>query len=619
MTERCAVLVSVDHALECSGAGFGSATVDLLGAHLRHLGYSFVVCLTDTTAKPELVPTRAAVLEAVERCASCCREEDLLVVYFTGFAKPAAGSGGGAGDGLESTALLVMPPAEGRSRAGAQDSVVLLSELLAAATGSETLRRVVFILDVFSSSEVPGTQEITAWRPPQGVAVVTTSQWQGIEASRSGSMFFNALILCLEEIRTASGGKVVVQELAEMMACDLAQRETDILPILLTDGKSAGTAVLADSRAMVEYTYVLICSISVDHTFDLGYIEEQLMGLTQTTGATRADGFQVSVDLILSLIPLEEVQPQGGLARALEAFGAYCSSRGAEAPQLKALKVETDTGVANPGAVITIEEMVVCYFSVDPARFEELLQEVLRHEDTPWLALFSGFHLEDIRSTFQARCLGSLGSFARAQAHMLAEAPMYDLLVERMWMSDSGDILPGSECGDPDRPRPLHKRASTIYRDHTKSAKGTFCSLPSMKLQKSPSTFMLIDGTVFRSLARHRYWVSGVCFNSDDTLLASCSWDRTVIVWNISTGEPHHVLKGHQQIVSCVAFASQRVSPEAYSANWEQSRLFSSDHGILPSARTHARSLPLPSPTSPAGDSSGAGGVVVPQLRLGGS
>ena len=41
---------------------------------------------------------------------------------------------------------------------------------------------------------------------------------------------------------------------------------------------------------------------------------------------------------------------------------------------------------------------------------------------------------------------------------------------------------------------------------------------------------------------------------SDDSLLASCSLDNTIHIWNMSNGAPVAVLKGHSSLVKGVAW-----------------------------------------------------------------
>jgi WD40 repeat protein len=50
-------------------------------------------------------------------------------------------------------------------------------------------------------------------------------------------------------------------------------------------------------------------------------------------------------------------------------------------------------------------------------------------------------------------------------------------------------------------------------------------------------------------LEGHSDWVSAVTFSHDGQLLASASYDRTVRLWNPSTGEQVQTLEGHSDSV----------------------------------------------------------------------
>ena len=50
-------------------------------------------------------------------------------------------------------------------------------------------------------------------------------------------------------------------------------------------------------------------------------------------------------------------------------------------------------------------------------------------------------------------------------------------------------------------------------------------------------------------------YVSSVAFAPDGKTLATGSWDRTVKLWDVTTGKELATLKGHTDAVSSVAFA----------------------------------------------------------------
>ena len=54
-------------------------------------------------------------------------------------------------------------------------------------------------------------------------------------------------------------------------------------------------------------------------------------------------------------------------------------------------------------------------------------------------------------------------------------------------------------------------------------------------------------------LLGHKYGVSGVRFSPRGTVLASCSWDDTIGLWDVQTGTLLAYLQGHTSpVASCV-------------------------------------------------------------------
>ncbi len=70
------------------------------------------------------------------------------------------------------------------------------------------------------------------------------------------------------------------------------------------------------------------------------------------------------------------------------------------------------------------------------------------------------------------------------------------------------------------------------------------------------STAQLADkADLIRTLEGHAGWIRSVAFSSDGTMLASGSYDQTVRVWEVATGEQRQLLAGHTNAVLTVAFA----------------------------------------------------------------
>ena len=61
--------------------------------------------------------------------------------------------------------------------------------------------------------------------------------------------------------------------------------------------------------------------------------------------------------------------------------------------------------------------------------------------------------------------------------------------------------------------------------------------------------------TVQQTLEGHSHWVTSVAFSHDSKLLASVSKDKTVKIWDASTGALQQTLKGHSHMVNSIAFS----------------------------------------------------------------
>jgi WD40 repeat protein len=73
---------------------------------------------------------------------------------------------------------------------------------------------------------------------------------------------------------------------------------------------------------------------------------------------------------------------------------------------------------------------------------------------------------------------------------------------------------------------------------------------------KSVRVWDVSTGKVQSVLEGHTDWVQSVAFSSDGTRIASGSRDKSVWVWDVSTGTVQSVLEGHTSGVSSVAFSS---------------------------------------------------------------
>lgn len=80
----------------------------------------------------------------------------------------------------------------------------------------------------------------------------------------------------------------------------------------------------------------------------------------------------------------------------------------------------------------------------------------------------------------------------------------------------------------------------------------------------------------------HRNWVKHVAYSPDGSWLASASADKSVKVWNSSTGHCEATLQGHMLTVSCVAF-SDELATRLASCSWDKTVcIWDVEHGSRP-------------------------------------
>ncbi len=58
-----------------------------------------------------------------------------------------------------------------------------------------------------------------------------------------------------------------------------------------------------------------------------------------------------------------------------------------------------------------------------------------------------------------------------------------------------------------------------------------------------------------RKFEKHTDFVGGIAFSPDGKILASCSKDQTIILWEVATGSVKHTLKGHTDFVTSVSIS----------------------------------------------------------------
>jgi hypothetical protein len=87
---------------------------------------------------------------------------------------------------------------------------------------------------------------------------------------------------------------------------------------------------------------------------------------------------------------------------------------------------------------------------------------------------------------------------------------------------------------------------------------------------------------VFRlNLCGTFFWTASLAFGPDGSTLATGSNDGTLPFWSAATGRPHAALRGHWDLVRCVAFSG--MSPRG--------RIFSRWKAAAPRTQSHSRRM----------------------------
>lgn len=80
-------------------------------------------------------------------------------------------------------------------------------------------------------------------------------------------------------------------------------------------------------------------------------------------------------------------------------------------------------------------------------------------------------------------------------------------------------------------------------------------TIVSCSRDKTIKFWEVATGYCVKTLQGHDDWVRKVSFNELGTQLVSCSNDQTLRIWDFSTGEYKFVLRGHEHVVECAVFA----------------------------------------------------------------
>ncbi|MDP7238645.1 MAG: hypothetical protein QGI34_18135, partial [Candidatus Latescibacteria bacterium] len=64
-----------------------------------------------------------------------------------------------------------------------------------------------------------------------------------------------------------------------------------------------------------------------------------------------------------------------------------------------------------------------------------------------------------------------------------------------------------------------------------------------------------VTGVEKKSLTNHKHGISSIDFTSNSNLMASGSWDKTVILWSMPACKPKRTLSGHEKAVWDLSFS----------------------------------------------------------------
>ncbi|CAM4670791.1 hypothetical protein PO909_008390 [Leuciscus waleckii] len=89
---------------------------------------------------------------------------------------------------------------------------------------------------------------------------------------------------------------------------------------------------------------------------------------------------------------------------------------------------------------------------------------------------------------------------------------------------------------------------------------------------KTMKMWEVATGYCVKTFTGHREWVRMVRPNQDGTLLASCSNDQTVRVWVVATKECKAELREHEHVVECISWAPETAHPTISEATGSENK-----------------------------------------------
>ncbi len=99
-----------------------------------------------------------------------------------------------------------------------------------------------------------------------------------------------------------------------------------------------------------------------------------------------------------------------------------------------------------------------------------------------------------------------------------------------------------------------HARSMPIEVSNEPIAATSATVVPAIPALIKPNAILRTDFVLDRTLKGHSSWVTSLAFSSDGQRLASGSWDQTVKLWDVSTGE-EHTIGSKMQEVQTLAFS----------------------------------------------------------------
>jgi WD40 repeat protein len=99
------------------------------------------------------------------------------------------------------------------------------------------------------------------------------------------------------------------------------------------------------------------------------------------------------------------------------------------------------------------------------------------------------------------------------------------------------------------------------------------------------------SGACLQTLKGHSEWVSSVVFSHDSTRLASASYNNTIMIWDASSGTCLQMLEGHSGSVTSVAFSHDSTRLASASCDSTVKIWDASSGGCLQTLEGHSRSV----------------------------